>query len=83
MGNPLSHLQDELFQLHVHAVSVVCIVEPDAILAVYSNDEGPREAVGTRHGVEEGVRHPRLGVCTDRIKETHGFPLRSNPRVFF
>ena len=46
----------------------MCIAQPDAVFAVHSDDEGPREAVGARHGVEEGVRHAGLGVCADGIK---------------
>ena len=55
MGDPLSNLQDEFLQLHLHALPAVCIAESDSVFAVHSDDEGPREAVGARHGLEEGV----------------------------
>ena len=45
----------------------MCFAGPDAVFAVYSNDEGPGETVGTGYGVEEGVRVARLGVCADRV----------------
>lgn len=45
----------------------MCVAEPDAVFAVYPDDEGPREAVGARHGVEKGVRDAGLGVCGDRL----------------
>jgi len=54
----------------------VCVAGPDAVFAVYSYDEGPREAVGAGYGVEEGVRVAGLGVCADGlIRGTHGSPL--------
>ena len=34
----------------------MCVAEPDAVFAVYTDDEGSREAVGAGHCVEEGVR---------------------------
>ena len=45
----------------------MCVAEPDAVFTVYPDDEGSREAVGTRHGVEKGVRDAGLGVCRYRI----------------
>lgn len=51
----------------------MCAVGPDAVFAVYSDDEGPRETAGAGYGVEEGVRVVGLGVCADRlIRGTHG-----------
>ena len=46
------------------------VAKPDAVFAVHSNDERPRETAGTRHGVEESVRNAGLGVCGDSIRGT-------------
>ena len=47
----------------------MCSIEPDAVFAVHSDDERPRETAGTRHGVEESVRDAGLGVCGDGLSE--------------
>jgi len=70
VGDPLPRLPDEFFQLHVYAFPTLCSVEPDAVFAVHSDDERPRETVGTRHGVEESVRDAGLGVRGDGLRET-------------
>ena len=49
----------------------MCVAGPDAVFAVYSNDEGPGETVGAGYGVEEGVRVAGLGVCADRIVKAY------------
>jgi hypothetical protein len=46
------------------------LVEPDAVFAVHSDDERPRETVGTRHGMEESVRDAGLGIRGHSLKET-------------
>ena len=68
LGDPLPNLQDEFFQLYVHAVPAVRVAESDTVFAVHSDDERSREAVGTRHGLEEGVRDAGLGVCAYCLK---------------
>ncbi len=45
----------------------MCATGPDAVFAVYSDDEGPGEAVGAGYGVEKGVRIAGLGVCADGL----------------
>ena len=56
---------------------------PDTVFAVYTYDEGPRETVGSRHDLEEGVYGIGLGVlshCIDSLgfaqtEPDHIFPL--------
>jgi len=38
----------------------MCIAGPNAVFAVYSDDERPRETVGTRYDMEIGM--PRFGL---------------------
>jgi len=68
VGDSLPRLPDEFLQLHVYAFSTLRVVEPDAVFAVHSDDERPRETVGTRHGVEESMRDAGLGICGNGIK---------------
>ena len=44
------------------------VARPDAVFAIYTHDEGPRETAGTRYDLEKGL--PRLGlgvfpICID------------------
>jgi hypothetical protein len=48
----------------------MCVVRPDTVFAIYTNDERPRETAGTRYDLEKGL--PRLGlgvfpICIDRF----------------
>ena len=72
MGDSLPGVSNEFLQLHIYAVSVVCVVRSDAVFALYSNDERSGKTVGTGYGVEESVRDLGLGVCCYRI--TRGNP---------
>jgi hypothetical protein len=63
----LPRLPNQFLQLYLYPVSVMCFAGSDAVFALHSHDEGPRETVRTRYGVEEGVRNFRLGVCGDGI----------------
>ena len=67
MGNLLSHQPDEFLQLYVYIVSVVCVVGPEAVLAVYPNDERPDQTAGARYDLEESVRLLGLGVFPDGL----------------
>ena len=67
VGDSLPRLPNQFLQLHLYLVSVVCFAGSDAVFALHSYDERSRETVGTRYGVEEGVRDFRLGVCGDGI----------------
>jgi len=63
----LPRLPNEFLQLHLYALPAVCSVEPDAVFAVHSDDERPRETAGARHGLEESVRDAGLGVRGDGL----------------
>ena len=56
MGHPLSGESDELFQLYLYVVSIMCPVGPGAIFALYPDDEGSGETVGTGYDMEEGMQ---------------------------
>ncbi len=67
MGHSLPRLPNQFLQLYLYPISVVCFAESDAVFALHSYDERSRKTVGTRYGVEEGVRDFRLGVCCNGI----------------
>jgi len=46
----------------------VCFAGPDTVFAVYSDDERQGETIGTRYGVEKGVRYVGLGICSHCIR---------------
>ena len=42
---------------------------PDTVFAVYTDDEGPRETIGSRHDLEESVYGIGLGVLSNRVEK--------------
>jgi hypothetical protein len=45
----------------------MCIIGPDSIFTIYSNDERQRKTIGTGYDMEKGESGPRLGVFSNCI----------------
>ena len=68
MGTSLPCGPDELFQLYIYAVSIVCFTGSDTIFALYPIDErcGKTAAIGL--GMEKSVPRFGLGIFPERVR---------------
>lgn len=67
MGGPLPSEPHKFLQLYLYPLPIVCPLGPNPISSIYSHDEGPRKAIGTRYDMEKGKWRLGLGVFPNSI----------------
>lgn len=56
VGDSLPRQSHEFLQLYLYVISIMRVIGPDPVFALYSYDEGSRETIGTGYGMEKVMR---------------------------